>query len=106
VKELNQLLLDHLNTKNTTNKKKSSIKIFIKFILFTSRNSRLSNKDKKSSFELFTVPDVDVAAVVELNKSFTIAAIRLLSLDVDTDRDNTGGVCCLFIGINDISFGC
>lgn len=34
-----------------------------------------------------------------------MAAIRLLSLDVDIDRV-TGGVGCLFVGINDISFGC
>lgn len=70
-------------------------------ILITSKKSLLSNNDKISSLELFTV----VAFVVEANKSLTIAAIRLLSLDVDADRANIG-VCCLFIGINDISLGC
>jgi hypothetical protein len=53
-----------------------------------SRKSLFSNKDKKSSFEL-------VDKFVELNKSLAIADIRLLSLDV----------CCLVVGINDISFG-
>jgi hypothetical protein len=56
-----------------------------------SRKSLLSNNERKSSFELFAV-----ALVVELSKSLAIAAIRLLSCDV----------CCLFVGINDISFGC
>jgi hypothetical protein len=72
--------------------------------LFTSRKSLLSNRDRKSSFELFTV-GVAETAVVELNKSLTIAAIRLLSLDVDIDRASVGS-CCLFTGINDISCGC
>ena len=74
------------------------------FLVFTSRKSRLSNKNNKSSLALL-FPVGGVAAVAEVKRSLTIACIRLLSLDADADRCNVGGG-CLLAGMNDISFGC
>lgn len=88
-----------------------------------SRKSLLPSREKKSSFGLFVV--IGVAATdggaaaaggavlalgfipaVALNSSLTIAAIRLVSLDVEVDRCRFGVDCCLCRGTNEISLGC